>query len=135
MSYIRRIPLRDTDATGVIYFARIYDYAIETFENILKEKNLPIQYLIDKAPYGFPIVHCEADFLKPLYVDDLITVKLFSIEIKERSFAIQYHILKARQIAAKVLITHVAVLKETHLATPLPQEMRHLLVQLQAADE
>ena len=62
----RIIRLRETDATGVLFFSEKLKLALEVFESYLYDKGITVQQMIEASEFLMPIVHAEADYSAPL---------------------------------------------------------------------
>lgn len=113
-----KIYLRDTDATGVLYFTELLRFAMQALE-----EKFSIQDLISKHDFLMPIVHAEADYLTPLRVGDQIEVVIKSVVRGKTSLTIEYVInnLIQNKEAGRVKIVHVATSKKTGQPVPLPK--------------
>lgn len=123
--YRTRLRLRDTDATGVLYFPEQFNFAMHALEEFLKEKGFSLQALT-ASPYLFPVVHAEADYFAPLRVDDELEVFL-SVEHIGNSSVILQHILRDPNRGIEVgraKIIHVVVDRETRTSVPIPDFLR-----------
>ena len=69
------IHLRDTDATGVLYFPSQFQLVSETLEAFLRARNFPLDKLFQSA-YLLPVVHAEADYLAPVTVNTQLDIFL-----------------------------------------------------------
>ena len=85
--HTRSIYLKETDATGVIYFTSLLQYALETFESFLQSRNFSLSRLFEQG-YLMPIVHTEADYNAPLRVGDLIAIDLAISHVGLKSFSV-----------------------------------------------
>ena len=94
--YLRRIYLSDTDAAGVVYFARGLEICHEAYEESLAEAGISIKELIREEKIALPIVHAEIDFLRPIFCGDRIQVSLNASLINDSEFAIAYKIFSRR---------------------------------------
>ncbi|MBI2743149.1 MAG: acyl-CoA thioesterase [Chlamydiales bacterium] len=130
-NYKTRIHLRDTDATGVLYFAEQFRLCLEAFENYLGESQLPLQKLIDESAFLLPIVHAESDYALPLYAGDEISIALSVGKIGTTSFTLQYKLFKQGKEAGHASIVHVTVSQETQKPVPIPEKLSKLLSHLQ----
>lgn len=123
---LKKIYLRDTDATGVLYFTEQLRMALETLEECFSLKQL-----LEKEAFLMPIVHAEADYFAPLRVGDEVEISIFCEKIGTTSFSLSYHFFDSKRKieVGRAKIVHVAVSKETKVSISLPH---HLKVFLQA---
>jgi acyl-CoA thioesterase FadM len=71
----RTIRLRETDATGALYFSEQLKLALEAFEAYLSEKKFHLGQIIQLGEFLFPIVHVEANYSCPLRVGDEVDLQ------------------------------------------------------------
>lgn len=127
--YRTTIKLRDTDATGVLFFTEQLRLALEAFETYLSSLGISLNSLLASSGYLMPIVHAEADFAAPLRLGDAIEIHWGLENIGNSSFTFVSHFLKAedRRSSGKVKIVHVAVDKHTGSKIVLPKAVLELL--------
>jgi YbgC/YbaW family acyl-CoA thioester hydrolase len=116
--------MRDTDASGVIYFASVQEIALEAFEDFLHKNGYCLDSIL-QGDFLFPIVHTEADYLSPIKVGDELSVHMKISHIGNSSFVIKCDLfsLKADLTVATVSITHVTMCKESKVSIPIPEEL------------
>ncbi|MGB3295351.1 MAG: thioesterase family protein [Phormidesmis sp.] len=91
--YDRVIRFHETDAAGVVYFARLLVLCHEAYEAALATVNIDLQAFFSEAGgVAVPIVHTEADFYQPLRCGDAIAVILVPKRLSLHSFEITYTI-------------------------------------------
>jgi 1,4-dihydroxy-2-naphthoyl-CoA hydrolase len=126
--YQKRVLLKDTDATGVIYFSALLEYSLEAFESFLHSKEAPLSALFEKG-YLFPIVHAEADYKAPLRVGDEISIELSLGKVSGKSFTIEAEMKKlpSQLPAGSAKIVHAFLLKGDKVSSPMPKEFLSIL--------
>lgn len=119
-----KIHLRDTDATGVLYFTEQLRMALETLEECFSLKQM-----LEKENFLMPIVHAEADYFQPLFVGDEVEIALSVARMGETSLTFSYRFFDpVRNLeVGKVSIVHVAVSKESRLPILIPRELLQML--------
>lgn len=124
----RTISLRDSDAAGVLFFARYLALAHDAYEAFMTDQGVSFGHQVREGAFIMPIVHAESDHRRPLWVGDVFTINLHVAQIKSRAFTIHYEFrLLDGELAATCQTTHVAVNKATGRAIPLPQEIVEIL--------
>ena len=125
------IDLRDTDATGVIYFPNQFDLALQTLQVFLRPTPFAFKAIVDSL-YLMPVVHAEADYLSGLHLDDEVEISMYLDKIGHSSFTLcfDYYNKTKQTLAGTAKVTHVMILKETKKSTPIPQEFRDVLSEL-----
>jgi 1,4-dihydroxy-2-naphthoyl-CoA hydrolase len=124
------IHLKDTDATGVLYFSQQFSLALEAFEHFLKAQKLSLQKVIQENSFLLPIVHAEGDYFAPLLVGDEIEIFTFLEKTGNSSFTLHYKIMKEGRKIGQVKIVHVTVSKKTNQSIPIPEILLKVLQQL-----
>lgn len=126
--YRTQIRLKDTDATGVLYFSEQYKFALEAFEEFLKERGFSFRTLTE-SQFLFPVVHCEADYKAPLMVGDPLEVSFWVAQIGNSSVTFQCTLRDpVRNIdVGSTKIVHVAVDRESRQKVPIPGFLRPIL--------
>jgi 1,4-dihydroxy-2-naphthoyl-CoA hydrolase len=75
-AYSRTIRLADTDAAGVVYFARTLSLCHEAYEEALSNAGIPLGELLGGAGIVVPIARSEAEYLRPLRPGDKIRISV-----------------------------------------------------------
>ncbi len=122
----RTVLLSDIDATGVIYFSRVFEYAQQAFELFLS-KHINLPEMIEKKQVLLPIVHAEADYTLPIRVGDQLGIKIELIAQGESSFTLGFEFLLKEKKAAQAKIIHAYLNPQLGKAQPLSDEIKALL--------
>ncbi len=122
-NYLRTVYLADTDAAGVVYFARAMEMCHEAYEEWLATIGLNLQQLLQEKKLALPIVHGEIDFFRPMFCGDKLEIKLESQPVNDTEFAISYKIYRLNA-GEKPIVTattnHVCINPLTRTRIPLP---------------
>ncbi len=127
-NYRTRLHLKNTDATGVLYFSEQFSFAMEAFEGFLLHKGFSLKELLN-SPILMPVVHAEADFMAPLRVGDEVEIKMEVEAIGTTSISLAYQLVcpvRNREVG-KVKIVHVCVDRKTQAKVSVPTFLRELL--------
>ncbi len=122
-NYLRRIYLSDTDAAGVVYFAKGLEMCHQAYEESLTQRGISLSQMIQEGKTALPIVHAEIDFLRPLCCGDQIQISLIVSLINNSEFAIAYQISPVdnlTQILVKAQTRHVCINPRIRQRTDLP---------------
>ncbi len=103
-SYEYIIQFRDTDAAGVVYFANIISICHVTYEASLIASGIDLKTFVNNPEFAVPITHTSADFFKPLYCGDQITIELTPRSIDSCRFEITYQLDSATAITRHIVI-------------------------------
>lgn len=126
--YERRIGMRDADAAGIMFFARFLSLVHEAYEEMLARRGIGFRDQIDKHGIILPIVHVEADYRQPLFVEDNTTICLAITDVKNRSYTVAFQfLLDDGRVAAEGKIIHASVNYATRTAAPLPEPLVQVL--------
>jgi len=120
------VRLQHTDAAGVMFFPRIYEFAHVAYEELLESIGEAIPQDMPGAAYIIPIVHSEADYRTSLRVGDRVRIEARVVRLRGRSFTMHYTISHPGDgaVAATVQTVHVVVDPKTHKARTMPDALR-----------
>jgi len=94
-TYERTIRLADTDAAGVVFFAKTLALCHEAYEAALDDAGCPVaDFLGRESDTLIPIAKVRADYLRPLFCGDRVRITLRPTRLSEDSFAIDYEIVR-----------------------------------------
>lgn len=127
--YSRTIRFQETDAAGVVYFARILSICHEAYEASLQASGIELKTFFSRGAIAVPITRTAADFRRPLMCGDTITVRLVPTQTGDDSFEIQYKVLLADKQAAIANTHHVCIDTPTRQRHPLTPELTQWLQQ------
>lgn len=119
------IRLGQTDAAGVLFFARQFDLVHEAFEAWLESLDLPLGRLLASSPVACPVVHAEADYTAPLRVSDRVDIAVRVAAMTERSFTMAFVL--SRPDGSRVgtaRIVHACIDRASGRSVPLPDGVR-----------
>ena len=136
-NHSRRIYLSDTDAAGVVYFAKGLEICHEAYEESLAKAGINLNQTIREGKTALPIVRAEIDFLRPLFLADRIQVSLAASLISNSEFAIAYKIYPADNLK-RVLVTartkHVCINPQIRKRIDLPSTVLEWLNRFSAKE-
>jgi len=107
----RTVRLADTDAAGVVFFARTLMLCHEAYEEALARAGLDLKAFLGGSDLIVPISKSEADYLRPLYCGDRLAITVTPSALSATSFALHFEITKLGppdKLAARVRTEHVA---------------------------
>jgi 1,4-dihydroxy-2-naphthoyl-CoA hydrolase len=125
-TYYRTIRLSDTDAAGVIYFAQLLSICHEAYEASLETVDIDLRTFFNNSSIAIPIVHGSVDFLRPIFCGDRLAIHLFSRQLTENEFEIDYLIHSrscGAECLAKAKTRHVCIDPMARCRTLLPESM------------
>ncbi|MGB8700548.1 MAG: thioesterase family protein [Thermosynechococcaceae cyanobacterium] len=130
--YQRTIRFQDTDGAGVIYFANTLAMCHEAYEDSLAASGIEVWKFFSNSAIALPIVHAEADYLRPAFCGDRHEIRLTPILKSNNEFEIRYEIYDADdsdRLVSKALTRHVCINPINRQRQPFPPEMLHWLSQ------
>lgn len=126
-----KIRFSDVDRAGIAYFPRIVDYFHYAFEEFWENyAKVPYHLLINRDRLGFPTVHMEVDFLKPLSFGERLTVEVSVAKIGKTSVIFRYRFLKGRDLRVDAKLTLVAVDMKSFKPRPIPARYRKIFASI-----
>jgi 1,4-dihydroxy-2-naphthoyl-CoA hydrolase len=124
-SYTLPVRFHDVDAAGIVFFARIFQYAHDAYEVWLRSVGFPLDSPFLERDYGLPLVHAEADFHAPIRLGQEVHVDLTLASTGTSSFAVTSRLTASDGTPlATVRTVHVCVAPRTLRPIPLPDAMR-----------
>jgi len=134
-TYQTKIKLHETDAAGLLFFSNQFKMIHDAYEAMLEHVGLGFAELLRKKSYFLPIVHTESDFLSPVFVGDLIEIRVSVIKLGKTSFTLAYNLYNTSQkVIGTARTVHVTTDKKTRKKIPLPDDLRSRLVPFHEED-
>ncbi len=119
----RTIRLADTDAAGVVYFARTLSICHEAYEEALATAGVHLHDLLGANGIVVPIAKSEAEYLRPLKAGDQVRITVAPERLSDHSFAIRFEVHRAgspEKLAARVRTEHVCTSPAKRARAELP---------------
>jgi 1,4-dihydroxy-2-naphthoyl-CoA hydrolase len=113
--YEYTVQFRDTDAAGVVYFASMLSICHVAYEASLIHTGIDLKSFVTNSEFAVPITHVSADFFRPLFCGDRITIELTPRSIDSCKFEIEYQIRSAidrvnpESLQATALTKHIVI--------------------------
>ena len=76
---------------------------------------------------ALPIVHCSADYFRPLVCGDAITIRLEPVRLDLGSFEVRYSFTSSEQAVAQGLTRHLAIETSSRRRCALPTAINRWL--------
>ncbi|WGV23706.1 acyl-CoA thioesterase [Halotia branconii] len=122
-TYNRIIRFHDTDAAGVVYFANVLSICHEAYEESLAASGINLKDFFTNASVGFPIVHANVDFLRPMFCGDNLVISLIPQKLSVDKFEITYEVNNTDVLLAKAITRHVCIDVSSRSKQELPDEI------------
>ena len=134
----RTVRFGDTDAAGVVHFHQLLRWCHEAWEESLQRFGIPAAEVFPgtgsavAAPtVAVPLVHCSADFRRPLHCGDALQIRLSPRTIGA-GFEVAYELWRSDgplggEIVATALLRHRAIDAVSRRPCPLPPALERWL--------
>jgi len=138
----RTVRFGDTDAAGVMHFHQLLRWCHEAYEESLERFGISASEIFPKPEWSeaqpqvqmaapersqprlttaLPIVHCSADFRRPLVCGDRLSITLQPRQLDPGRFEVTYSFACAGQTAAEGLTRHRAITVASRQGCALPE--------------
>jgi len=121
------IRLGHTDAAQRLFFARQLDLVHEAYEDWLSHEGLSIRALVEDPTGGLPIVEAHCRYTSPLFVGDVVTIRISVEACSGRSFTLAYALHCGERPVGTARTVHVAVDAATGRSRALSDELTRVL--------
>jgi 1,4-dihydroxy-2-naphthoyl-CoA hydrolase len=114
--YKRTVRFADTDAAGVVFFANYLALCHEAYEEALAYTGIELNTFFEASGLVIPITKSEANYLRPLFPGDKLTIICTPRLLTENSFELSFELWKAGppdKLAARLKTEHVCIASET----------------------
>ncbi len=110
----KKVRFGDCDSAGVIHFHNLLKWSHESWEESIEIYGIPYEdifpdFSIRKSKVIFPIVNCEANFLSPIKIGDLLKVKISPYKINNHLFQVNSLFIKNENKVAEGKIIHCSL--------------------------
>lgn len=123
-----RVRFQHTDPAGIVFFANIFVYCHEAYEEFLRSGGIPLEEFLGKREQTLPLGHAEATFKRPFRAGQLVTVRVSVGRIGDRSFRLDYDLFgEQEEHLASAATVHVSVDPATGRSTAIAPQLRALL--------
>ena len=124
----RKVRFGDCDSAGVIHFHNLLRWAHESWEESIEIYGISYQDIFPCANFNknkiiCPIVNCEANFLLPIKIGDLLSIKIFPKKINNHLFQVNTLFLKDEINVAEGKIIHCSLDVDSKLKVKLPEQL------------
>ncbi len=129
ITYTRAIRFEDIDAAGVIFFANYLRYCHEAMEAFFGELEGGYPHLILERKLGFPSVHVEVNYRRPLRYGDSTLINLDVLSWGESSIRFRYAFSRVSDALPVANVEQVVVTTDlsTFAKLPIPQDIQRLV--------
>lgn len=123
------------DPAGIAYFPRIFDYVHDVFEEVWEEHvGTRYYHLLLEQKIGFPLVHSNVDFKKPLCFGDRMVVSVTCFKLGDSSLGLRYRFMLADVVHVEARMVTACVRTDTMTPISIPDGFRKKFAQLLEPD-
>lgn len=126
------VRLSHTDAAGVMFFPVAFEVEQESFERWLEAGGMGVRDMLDGVLAPTPVVHCEADYRRPVRVGDRLAVRLAGVGIGRTSFELSWELDHDGAVVMAVRVRRSSIDRASGRAVDLPPPLRAWLEASQA---
>ena len=127
----RTVRFGDTDAAGVMHFHQLLRWCHEAYEESLQRFGIAPAALFptpqQRPEVALPIVHCRADYRRPLVVGDELEIVVAPTRLDPSGFEVAYRFNLLGDEAARGLTRHLAISASSRQRCPLPEPIQRWL--------
>jgi 1,4-dihydroxy-2-naphthoyl-CoA hydrolase len=114
-AYARTVHFADTDAAGVVFFARYLAICHEAYEESLAAAGLPLATFFTDHGVVVPVAKSECSYLRPLLCGDRLRVEVAPCRLSENTFALEFTIWKLPAPGSAAPEKRAAVARTEHV--------------------
>ncbi|GAB4296005.1 MAG: hypothetical protein Kow0098_18870 [Ignavibacteriaceae bacterium] len=121
--YNTKIKFTDCDPAGVMFFGKIFEICHNAYQEMIDSFNLKEDFWTSKK-FAVPIIHSEADYLKPLVTGDKIVIEITVSNLKSFMFDLYYECKNEKgEICDRIRTTHVFIDPVTRKKIEMDEEL------------
>lgn len=123
-----KVRMHDTDMAGLLYFARQFRFTHDALEDFVESEGFCFDHVIHVENFAFVIVHCQANYFKPIKVGDDLEVHVAIDNIGNTSFRVDYQIYRTDDmLIGSAQTTHVTLNRISRKKLPIPPKFKQML--------
>lgn len=119
----RKINFYDCDPAGIIFYSRIFEFCHSAYEELIASFELEENYW-QNEDYVVPIIHTEAEYIKPFKYGDDAKIEITVTQLRESSFELSYSLLRNSEIFVSAKTVHVFVDKRSWEKKNVPENIK-----------
>ena len=131
MAFTSRIRVRfgDEDHAQIVYYPRFFHFFHCAFEDFFDEQGFPYRDCLDVDRVGWPAVHAEADFERPVRFGQTLEIEVRVTRIGGKSATFAYAGTCEGEPACRGSITVACISMDTMRGQVIPDKYRALFEQ------
>ena len=123
-----RVRFAETDMQGIVFNGHYLTYIDTAVTEYLRHLSYPYQEMV-KSGCDFVLARVSCDFRSPAHFDDPLEVHTRVVELKTRSFVVQFEIYREGETAPLFTASsvYVGIDPATKRPLPLPEQFRQIV--------
>ena len=122
--YSVRVYYEDTDDGGVVYYANYLKFVERARTEFLREIGIPHEDIKKKWSVEFVVRSSLIDYIKPAFLDDLLEVRTYCVEVRGASSTLKQVVLKEDNLIVDTTIKIACISMENSRAVKMPSDIR-----------
>jgi 1,4-dihydroxy-2-naphthoyl-CoA hydrolase len=115
------VRFQDIDAAGIVFFARIFDYAHFAYERFLANCGFPLPAVLREKQFAAPLRHAEADYRAPLRYGDEVNIELSAAMVADSEITLGFRVVRGDgKVCAVVQTVHTFVSPDDYQRRSVP---------------
>lgn len=130
LALARTVRFGDTDAAGVMHFHQLLRWCHEAYEESLERFGIEAAAVFPGAAplaVALPIVHCRADYRRPLRTGEALGIALEPRRLDPGCFEVHYRFHRQEEWVAQGLTRHQAITTDGPQRCTLPEPIQRWL--------
>jgi len=120
-----RIRFAHVDPAGIVFYARYFEIINMVLEDWFRDGiGHDFGILNERDRVGIPLLHIEADFMRPSFLNDIVEFRLTVEKIGNSSFTINYKGWLGEELRLKMQAVHAFVELTQKKSVPIPDIVR-----------
>ena len=127
-----KVRFADVDHAGIVYYPRFFHYFHVAMEELYeREFGKTYPEVLDVDRVGFPAVHTEADYRRPVRYGDTLAIETHTAKLGNRSAVLFYRMKQAKGgvVAAEIEHTIVTTDLARMVSVDMPPDVRAIFAE------
>ncbi len=128
MAFVSRVRVRfgDEDHAQIVYYPRFFHFFHCAFEDFFDEQGYPYRACLDVDRVGWPAVHAESDFQRPVRFGEVLEIEVRVTRVGDKRATFEYVGRTNGEQACRGRIVVACISMDTYEARSIPDKYRAL---------
>ncbi len=128
MAFVSRVRVRfgDEDHAQIVYYPRFFHFFHCAFEDFFDEQGYPYRECLDVDRIGWPAVHAEADFSRPVRFGETLEMEVRVTRVGQKSATFDFVARREGDEVCKGRVVVACIDMNDYAARPIPDKYRAL---------